>query len=78
MTYLARVTQSGTFNALPVELSAMYDAATWGVQPVTSYSFGHITRSRSKDITFFIQFVIRGVIMSIWTPVVLNTNLYRN
>ncbi|MBK9055848.1 MAG: hypothetical protein IPL78_34585 [Chloroflexi bacterium] len=30
ITYLARVTQSGTFNALPVELSAMYDAATWG------------------------------------------------
>ena len=30
ITYLARVTQSGTFNALPTELSAMYDVTTWG------------------------------------------------
>ena len=30
ITYLARVTQSGTFNALPAELSAMYDVTTWG------------------------------------------------
>lgn len=30
ITYLARVTQSGQFTALPAELSAMYDATTWG------------------------------------------------
>jgi alpha-2-macroglobulin len=30
LTYLARVTQSGTFTALPAEFSAMYDPTLWG------------------------------------------------
>lgn len=29
-TYLARATRAGTFTALPVEVSAMYDAQLWG------------------------------------------------
>ncbi len=30
ITYLARAVQPGRFIALPAELTAMYDAATWG------------------------------------------------
>ena len=29
-TYYARATHAGTFAALPVEVSAMYDATRWG------------------------------------------------
>jgi len=30
ITYYARATQAGSFSAMPTEVYAMYDAATWG------------------------------------------------
>ncbi len=40
ITYMARATQTGAFTALPAEISAMYDLATWGRSGSTEVTIG--------------------------------------